>query len=438
MGLTKGSTGINIVKDNFILDDNKNESKIIAVAGNPNVGKSTIFNSLTGLNQHTGNWPGKTVTNAKGKFNYKNKEFLLVDLPGTYSLNSNSVEEEIARDFICFGGADAVVVVLDATCLERNLNLALQIKEINSNVVFCVNILDEARKKGIKIDFEELSMQLGSPVVGTSVKKDEGKEELLEKIYRLSFKEEKTYEIKVDYPDVIENVLNLLGPHIKNIVGDKVNSRWLSIKLLDMDEKLNNAIESYLDHDLLKNETISEILKNAHENFKINGISEETLRDMIVSSIVKKAEKIYKLCVRLKNKNYNERDRKIDKVLTSKLTGIPIMIALLFVVFWITLSGANYPSEIIADVLFYIQDQLTVFFNLMGAPDWLHGALVLGLYRTLAWVVSVMLPPMAIFFPLFTLLEDIGYLPRIAFNLDCFFKKAGAHGKQSLTMCMGV
>ncbi|MDQ5984173.1 MAG: ferrous iron transport protein B [Eubacteriales bacterium SKADARSKE-1] len=437
MGLTKNSTGLSVAKDEFNSKEFPDCDKVIAVAGNPNVGKSTIFNSLTGLNQHTGNWPGKTVTNARGKYTYNGKEFILVDLPGTYSLNSNSVEEEIARDFICFGGADLVVVVMDSTCLERNLNLALQIKEMTSKIVVCVNILDEAERKGIDIDFDELSMQLGAPVVGTSVKESEGKAALLKKVYDVSIGEEKTYDIKIDYPKVVEDVIDLLEPHVKKIVGSRINSRWVSVKLLDMDKNLNATLTKHLNYDLLNDEVISNILKETKKDFAINDINEEYLRDEIVSSVFKKAENIYRLCVHLKKVNYNEKDRRIDKILTSKLTGIPVMIALLFVIFWITLSGANYPSEIIADALFYIQDKLTLLFNTLGAPEWLHGSLVLGLYRTLAWVVSVMLPPMAIFFPLFTLLEDVGYLPRVAFNLDHFFKKSGAHGKQSLTMCMG-
>ena len=188
---------------------------------------------------------------------------------------------------------------------------------------------------------------------------------------------------------------------------------------------------------MLEDKKISEILNSFHEALLQKGIEKENLKDRLVSSVVKKAEDIYTKSVHLKNKNYNERDRKLDKLLTSKLTGIPIMIALLFLIFWLTMVGANYPSEVIANVLFALQDKLTELFSLMNAPAWLHGLLILGLYRTAAWVVSVMLPPMAIFFPLFTLLEDLGYLPRVAFNLDNYFKKACAHGKQALTMCMG-
>lgn len=437
MGLTNQSTGIDAFKESFGLDDFKNSDKVIAVAGNPNVGKSSIFNALTGLKQHTGNWPGKTVSNAKGTYKFKNKEFVLVDLPGTYSLMSNSPEEEIARDFICFGKIDATLIIVDATCLERNLNLVLQIKEITSDVVVCVNILDEARKKGIIIDLDELSLQLGVPVVGTSARDNEGFYELMEALYDISYKNKKTFTKKIEYPKDIENAISKLEPIVSEKVDGKLNSRWVSIKLIDMDQNLNNSLKNFFGFDLLKDSKILRCLKEIYKAFKNKKIIRENIRDQLVSSVISQAEKIYSSSVILKNVDYNKRDRKIDKILTSKLTGIPIMIALLFVIFWITISGANYPSELIGNFLFYLQDRLTDLFSFFNVPNWFHGAIVLGLYRTLAWVVSVMLPPMAIFFPMFTLLEDLGYLPRIAFNMDNFFKKACAHGKQALTMCMG-
>jgi len=427
-------------KNNFInLDVKSSNSKIIAFAGNPNVGKSTLFNQLTGLKQHTGNWPGKTVSNAKGKFYYQDEEFTLVDLPGTYSLMSSSVEEEIARDFVCFENSDAVVIVVDATCLERNLNLVLQIKEITPNIVVCVNILDEAKKKGIHIDLDELSLQIGAPVVGTSANSGEGLENLKREIYNLSLKKHKTYNIKIDYPEFLENAIEKLEPLVKKITKGKINSRWVSLKLLDLetDKNLHSSLTEHLKFDLLKDNNIVNELEKIKNELLSLGINEENLKDKIVSSIIKKAENIYNQCVKLDREDYNVRDRKIDKILTSRLTGIPIMVALLFFIFWLTMTAANYPSELIANVLFSFQDKLTLFFNSIGAPSYIHGILVLGIYRTVAWVVSVMLPPMAIFFPLFTLLEDLGYLPRVAFNLDNYFRKANAHGKQALTMCMG-
>ncbi len=437
MGLTNKATGIAVINNDFNIEKKTKNTRIIAVAGNPNVGKSTLFNALTGMNQHTGNWPGKTVSNAMGTCKYKNNDFIFVDLPGTYSLMSNSAEEEIARDFICFGNSDIVVIVADATCLERNLNLILQILEITKNVVVCINLMDEAKKKKIYIDIDELSLQLGVPVIGTTARKGEGLENLKETIYNLCLGQKKTFNVKVEYSNRIERAINRLEPLVKKIVKDKINSRWVSINLLDMNEKLHRTLNEHCLVDIMKNEEIKQELKKINREFFLSGVNSEVIRDEIVSSIVKKAQDIYEQSVKLGDKKYTQKDRKIDKLLTSKRTGIPIMIAMLFVIFWITITGANYPSEIIANVLFFLQDKLVEFFLYIGMPQWLNNMLVMGVYRTVAWVVSVMLPPMAIFFPLFTLLEDSGYLPRIAFNLDKFFKKANTHGKQALTMCMG-
>ena len=418
----------------FILLKETQEDKVIALAGNPNVGKSTVFNNLTGLNQHTGNWPGKTVSNAQGKYIYKNKTFIIVDLPGTYSLMANSAEEEIARDFICFENPDVTIVVTDATCLERNLNLVLQTLEITENVIVCVNLLDEAKKKKIKIDINNLSSLLGVPVIGTSARSGKGLKELMQEVYTATSGDEK---IKINYGEDIEKAIEILEPSVKTAADGKINSRWAAIKLLDFDETLLNSLNDYLGFDILNSSPVEEKLHEAQKFLLNSGIEQQLLRDKIVSEIVAKAEEIYKKCVTIENEKYNERDRKLDKILTSKSTGIPIMIALLGVIFWLTLTGANYPSAVISNFLFWIEEKLILFFNYIGTPSWVCGVLVLGVYRTLAWVVSVMLPPMAIFFPLFTLLEDLGYLPRIAFNLDKYFKKACAHGKQALTMCMG-
>lgn len=187
MGLTNQSTGTNALDKDLNIVRISKDDKVIALAGNPNVGKSTVFNNLTGLNQHTGNWPGKTVTNATGKYIHNKKDFILVDIPGTYSLMANSVEEEVARDFICFGNPDATVVIVDATCLERNLNLVLQTLEITENVLVCVNLMNEAKRKGIVINLEKLSSLLGVPVVGTSANIGKGLKELKDEIYNLSF-----------------------------------------------------------------------------------------------------------------------------------------------------------------------------------------------------------------------------------------------------------
>lgn len=411
----------------------------IAIAGNPNVGKSTVFNALTGLNQHTGNWPGKTVECMTGEYTYGEKLFKITDIPGTYSLMSNSMEEEIARDYICFSKPDAVIVVLDATCLERNLNLALQILEITQNVVICVNLIDEAKKKKIYIDLDELSMQLGGvPIVYTNARKKFGINNLVKAVDDVVTKKKKTFYIQKDgYPEIFENAVNTISETIKNFIPKHLSKKWIAEKILENDKSIKNSIEKNIDYDIFKNKKISEIINSEREKLIENGFDGKKIREILVNGIMKKSENIYNLCVHIENKNYDKKDRAIDNLLTSKLTGIPIMLALLTLIFWITLVGANYPSQLISNALFWVQDRLTELCVSINCPWWVHGIFVEGIYRTLAWVVSVMLPPMAIFFPLFTFLEDTGYLPRVAFNLDNAFRKRGAHGKQALTTCMG-
>lgn len=360
MGLTNSSTGSNLLnKDLQKLQ--KECDYTIAIAGNPNVGKSTIFNALTGMHQHTGNWPGKTVSNASGVFNYENNKFLLVDIPGTYSLRYNSEEEEIARNFIYSGNANLILVVVDATCLERNLNLVFQILEITNNVVLCVNLLDEAKKKGILIDMNLLSAELGIPVVGTIARN----------------------------PKTLNNLKRTILKYCKN------------------------------------NETI--VTNDRYSDYN----------KMEVYEIVQKCADVAKKVVTYTNNNKHLWHSKFDKILTSKIWGIPIMLCFLALIFWITISGANYPSKLLSSFFNFLYDKLFLLFSYLNFPEWIIGALLDGIYSTLTNVISVMLPPMAIFFPIFTLLEDSGFLPRIAFNMDRCFKHACSSGKQALTMCMG-
>lgn len=436
MGLTNQSTGANALDKTLNLTRNSN-TKIIALGGNPNVGKSTIFNGLTGLNQHTGNWPGKTVTNATGSYTFKNFQFTLVDIPGTYSLMANSVEEEVARDFICFGNPDLTVIVLDATCLERNLNLVLQTTEITNNVLVCVNLMDEAKRKGISININKLSLLLGLPVVATSASKGEGLNDLMNSVHNITINKIINIPVKIKYNQAIENSISIIQKVLKPLLNGKINSRWVSLKLLENDKSLIESINMHIGFNIYDNLELTDSIKLAKENLIQNNIDEKNLKDEIVSSLVLKSESISKMVLSVSNSKYNDKDRKIDNIITSKKYGIPLMILLLGIIFWITITGANYPSELLSKFLFSIQDKLTELFVYIGAPSWLEGILIQGMYRTLAWVIAVMLPPMAIFFPLFTLLEDLGYLPRVAFNLDNFFKKSNACGKQALTMCMG-
>ena len=320
--------------------------KTIALAGNPNVGKSTIFNSLTGLNQHTGNWPGKTVTTASGTFTYKDTEFTVIDLPGAYSLCSDSPDEKAAADYIASGEADIILIIADASCLERNLLLVRDILCVSDNIVLCVNLMDEAEKKGIRVDIKRLSDILGIPVTASSARSGEGIPELLQMLY--------------DYTPCLS-----------------------------------------------------------------------------ITSGLPDTSCIYSQCVNLRSSEPHITDRKIDRIVTSKLLGFPIMIMMLIIIFWLTMSGANYPSAALSSLFAWTGEKIRYFLNCISLSPAIVSLIMDGIYTTLTWVISVMLPPMAIFFPLFTILEDSGYLPRIAFNLDNAFKSCGAHGKQALTMCMG-
>ena len=436
MGLTFNSTGNNASKTELIINKKSDKDKIIAVAGNPNVGKSTLFNALTGMHQHTGNWPGKTVTNAQGYCKTKSFSYVLVDIPGTYSLLAHSPEEEVARNFICFGKPDAIVVVCDATCLERNLNLVLQTLEISKKVIVCVNLLDEAKRKGIEIDLEALSKKLGVPVVGTVARNKKSLNSLLKSLDNIDNSERNVYSVR--YPDIIEQAINIIEPVIKKKANNKLNSRWLSLQLLEPDASLLFEIEKYLGADFLSDKEITKATQNAKDFLYKEGVRAGRIKDMITSATVISAENISKGIIKARSNGYNKTDRKIDKILTSRLFGYPVMILLLALVFWITITGANYISECLSALFGTVENYLRSFLTTLDTPIWIKSLIVDGIYRVPAWVISVMLPPMAIFFPLFTLLEDAGYLPRVAFNLDKPFKRCRSCGKQALTMCMGM
>jgi len=396
----------------------------VALAGNPNTGKSTVFNALTGLRQHTGNWPGKTVTRAEGFFTVGGDRFQLVDLPGTYSLQAASADEEVARDALLFGAPDVTVLVLDATRLERNLNLALQVLEITPRVVVCLNLMDEARRLGIGVDPAALARDLGVPVIPTAARRDEGVDALREAIRQVARGTLVPTPARAEpfAPDVTALLVEAEG-HVRAADPARPNARWIALRLLDGDERVAATVPASV----------------AKQVDALRWRLPADFHDRLAAGLFAEAERLAaRATLQGVRKARFDLDRTLDRWLTSPATGIPVMVLLLGVVFWLTIAGANVPSGLLGDLLVdrghaWLRDVAVA----MGAPAWLRGILIDGVYLATAWVVAVMLPPMAIFFPLFTLLEDLGYLPRVAFNLDAAFRRVGAHGKQALTMCMG-
>ena len=361
-----------------------------ALAGNPNVGKSTVFNALTGGRQHTGNWSGKTVSCAEGTL--RGGGLTLVDLPGTYSLRAHSAEERAARDFLVSGMASAVVLVADATCLERSLILTLQVLELLPNAVLCLNLMDEAAKKGIVIDVAALERELGILVIPCAARQGKGLPALEAAIRRAVERDSIPHPAKIRYPQELERLL----------AGKTDRAAALAA----------------LEHD------------------PPAGMTAERLDDLVTAAAALRAEEIALTCVR-QPECACARDDRADDIILSRKWGVPLLLLLLAGVFYITLFGANVPSEWLSTHLLALTVPFAAGLGALGLPPFVVSMLTDGLWRVLATVVSVMLPPMAIFFPLFTLLEDAGYLPRVAFQLDHAFQRAKASGKQSLTMCMG-
>ena len=406
----------------------------IGLAGNPNTGKSTVFNALTGLKQHTGNWSGKTVGCAIGNFSYKNREVELVDLPGIYSLFSDSAEERCAKDFILYENADVILVILDAVCLERNLPLALQTAQMHPRVVFCLNLMDEAKKKGILIDTKKLEKLTGIPVVPTAARDGRGIVALKTQLIQTAQAppQEKPTVLWENYPSLHA----YLQESCAEIPSMGIPKEMLYQLILEGDENFYKR--------LLKagrNET--EILEWMYRKEGAKQILEadgEALEDFIKKRslfFLQEAKNITSLVCHKTKGDKDTRTERIDRFVLHGKTGALLMLGLLALVFWITVAGANVPSDLLMQGFQHLGVSLRQGLVAMHTPPWAEGLLMDGVYLTVSWVVAVMLPPMAIFFPLFTLLEDFGLLPRIAFQLDGLFQKAGAHGKQALTLCMG-
>mgnify|MGYP000233460920 CR=1 FL=1 len=409
----------------------------IAMAGNPNVGKSTLFNAVTGLNQHTGNWPGKTVASAEGLCRHGGKAYRLVDLPGTYSLLAHSAEEEVARNFLCFSRPEAVCIVCDATCLERNLNLVLQTLEITPRAAICLNLMDEAKKRKLRIEPARLEALLGVPVMGCTARQKNTPARLFSLLERATGSQKAARSYMPRYPEEIEKALVPVCRVLQKKDCRGLAPRWVALRLLEGDPTLMEELDRHLGPDFRRDAGLFIAMTEAERLLAEGGIPQGELPDRIVATLAGEASRLAAAVVTGEEKSYSTADRRLDKVLTGRRWGIPIMLGLLAVIFWLTISGANLPSALLAKGLFRLQDLLSGALLGLGVPLWLHDALILGVYRVAAWVVSVMLPPMAIFFPLFTLLEDLGVLPRIAFNLDKGFARCNACGKQALTMCMG-
>ncbi len=426
---------------------------VVALAGNPNTGKSTVFNALTGLRQHTGNWPGKTVTRAEGAFDNQGKRVRIVDLPGTYSLQAGSTDEEVARDFLLFGRPDVTIVVVDATRLERNLNLTLQVLEITDRVVVCLNLMDEARRHGIAVDARKLEAELGVPVVAAAARRGEGIPELLQAVHEVATGVRHTTPFRIpEHPPQVEAGITSLVPLIADAFPGLPNARWVALRLLNGDERVIDAVRSgeigsLTDRSwqVASRDVEEEKGLSAAQTALLDAVPVERwqlsadFHDAVTESLYGAAHAITsRVAMTGTRKLRFDVDRTVDRLLTSRWFGFPLMLLILMTVFWLTISGANVPSRMLATLLIDMgHPWLKGLADAAGAPWWLSGLLVDGVYLATGWVVSVMLPPMAIFFPLFTLLEDFGYLPRVAFNLDRYFQKAGAHGKQALTMCMG-
>lgn len=400
----------------------------VALCGSPNVGKSTVFNALTGLRQHTGNWAGKTVDSAVGQVKTAQGLWRLMDLPGAYSLLDGSPEEIVASDCLAFQELDAVIVVADATCLSRHLGLALQAAQAHPRTLLCLNLMDEAEKRGIRVDTAELEKQLGLPVVAVSARNRKGLGELKRRVWAMTTQPEPPRALRPEYPEKLEQALFELSLLWR---GHSPAPRFAALRCLTAGDGLAELLSRLSPGRAQAAEGIVAGLETA-------GYSREKRMASLIAAGFHTSDSLCRAAVHSGDGSCERRQLQIDRLLARKCVGIPLMLCLLGLVLALSLYGANWPSQWLTRFFDWLAPKLHGLLEATGAPGWVISLLMDGVYRVTVWVTAVMLPPMAIFFPLFTLMEDWGLLPRIAFHLDKCFQCCRACGKQALCMCMGL